>query len=705
MKKVLIGLGVLVVLLIAAVVIIPTMVPVETYKAEISKQVAAATGRDLRINGDVSVSVLPNLAIEIEDVTFGNAAGGRADQMATMKQLTVDLQLMPLLSGEIAVDKFILVEPVISIEKNAQGQGNWVMGDVKPASGGGAAPSSGQSSSSGQSASGGGSAPAIRLGEVRIENGRVSYWDGATGTEEVISDITMEISLPDLDSVMEMNGTLTRNGQELTIKTRVETPRDLMEGRPAKVSEEITSAILNLTFDGTAQMAGETKAAGHVKVDVPSVRELAAWGGSPLDVDGDGFGSFNVEGDLDMAGSKIAFRNAAIAFDEIKGNGELTLDTGGAKPAVTAALTVEMLDVNPYLPEPVEGGGGDSTASGGSGASAPASGGGAAASEGWSDEPIDMSGLNAANADLTFQAGGIRFQKFEIGKSSLRVQLTDGKLDVELAEMALYDGNAKGKVELSARGETPTLAMNFDLSGVQTEPLLVAAADSDTLSGTANGRFAVTSKGGSQRKIVENLNGKGDLSFLDGAIKGINLGAMLRNVGSAFLDSSAKETQKTDFAELSGTFTIVNGILQNDDLAMKAPLFRIAGSGTVDMPARTVDYRVEPKVAATGTGQGGSDDAAGVMVPIVVSGPWHDLSYEPDLAGILSDALKDPSKVLDQVEKLGEGVSLEGATEDVTKGAEGMLKGLTGGDDAAAGTAKEGEDSSPLGKVKGLFGD
>ncbi|MDA0702601.1 MAG: AsmA-like C-terminal region-containing protein [Proteobacteria bacterium] len=252
--------------------------------------------------------------------------------------------------------------------------------------------------------------------------------------------------------------------------------------------------------------------------------------------------------------------------------------------------------------------------------------------------------MNAANADLTFQAGGIRFQKFEIGKSSVRVQLTDGQLNVELAEMALYDGNAKGKVELNARGEVPTLAMNFDLSGVQAEPLLVAAADSDTLSGTANGSFAVTSKGASQRQIVENLNGNGDMAFLDGAIKGINLGAMLRNVGSAFLDSSAKETQKTDFAELSGTFTIVNGILQNDDLAMKAPLFRIAGSGTVDMPARTVDYRVEPKVAETGTGQGGSDDATGIMVPIVVSGPWHDLSYEPDLAGILGDALKDPSK-------------------------------------------------------------
>ena len=353
MKKVLIGLGVLVVLLIAAVVIIPTMVPVETYKAEISKQVEAATGRTFKINGDVSVSVLPNLAIEIEDVSFGNAPGGRADQMATMKQLTVDLQLMPLLSGGIAVDKFILVEPMINIEKNAQGQGNWVMGDVKPATGGGAASSGSGAASSGQSASGGGSAPAIRLGEVRIENGRVSYWDGATGTEEIISDITMEISLPDLDSVMEMSGTLTRNSQELAIKTRVETPRDLMEGRQAKVSEEITSAILNLTFDGTAQMAGETKAAGHVKIDVPSVRDLAAWGGSPLDVDGDGFGPFKVEGDLDMAGSKIGFRNAAIAFDEIKGNGELTLETGGAKPTVVAALTVEMLDVNPYLPEPV----------------------------------------------------------------------------------------------------------------------------------------------------------------------------------------------------------------------------------------------------------------------------------------------------------------------------------------------------------------
>ena len=698
MKKVLIGLGVLVVLLIAAVVIIPALVPVDTYKEEISKQVAAATGREFKINGDVSVSVLPNLAIEIQDVTFGNAPGGRAAQMATMKQLTVDLQLMPLLSGEIAVDKFILVDPVINLEMNAQGQGNWVMGEAQPAAGGGTSPSGGQSGSSG---GGPGDAPAIRLGEVRLENGRVSYWDATTGKEEVISDITMEISLPDLDSPMALDGKLTRNGQQIAVKTRIETPRDLMEGRQAKISEEVGSAVVNMTFDGTVQMGAETKAAGRVTLDVPSIRELAAWGGSPLEVEGTGFGPFKVEGDLDMAGSKIAFRNATIAFDEIKGSGALSLDTGGSKPSVVATLTVEMLDVNPYLPAPAQG---EGTAASGDSSGTSGGAGGEAKPAGWSDEPIDMSGLNAANADLSFEAGGIRFQKFEIGKSTLRVLLKDGQLNVELAEMALYEGNAKGTVELSARGKTPALAMAFDLSGVQAQPLLVAAADADALSGTASGKFKVNSNGGSQRQIVQHLNGKGDMAFLDGAINGINLGAMLRNVGSAFLDSSASETQKTDFAELSGTFTIVNGILQNDDLAMKAPLFRISGAGTVDMTARTVNYRVEPKVAATGEGQGGKDDATGIMVPINISGPWDDLSYQPDLAGMLTDALKDPSKIVDEVKTLGEGVSVEGATEGIAKEAEGLLEGLTGGG-KKSGDGESGDSSNPLGKVKGLFGD
>src|SRR3546814_15211776 len=74
--------------------------------------------------------------------------------------------------------------------------------------------------------------------------------------------------------------------------------------------------------------------------------------------------------------------------------------------------------------------------------------------------------------------------------------------------------------------------------------------------------------GASQRELVGNLAGNGAVVFRDGAIKGINIAALVRNISTAALDQSFDEAATTDFAELSGTFTIDKGIVTNDDLSL-----------------------------------------------------------------------------------------------------------------------------------------
>ena len=86
----------------------------------------------------------------------------------------------------------------------------------------------------------------------------------------------------------------------------------------------------------------------------------------------------------------------------------------------------------------------------------------------------------------------------------------------------------------------------------------------DRIEGAANADLAITTRGGSQRQLVSALAGAGKVKFLNGAIRGINLAAMVRNVATALLDSGASETQKTDFAELGGTYLITKGVLTNN---------------------------------------------------------------------------------------------------------------------------------------------
>ena len=218
------------------------------------------------------------------------------------------------------------------------------------------------------------------------------------------------------------------------------------------------------------------------------------------------------------------------------------------------------------------------------------------------------------------KASSILYRKIEVGPSALTIHVKDAKLETDLSQLTLYNGQGTGKVNVDGAAATPAIAMNFSLSGVKVEPLFEAALGMDRLTGTGKLNFDVTSTGKSQRALVSALNGKGAFDIVDGEIKGVNLAALAANAAKSLAGGTGGDNV-TDFAALTGTFTITNGILKNSDLQLKSGVVPMTGAGTVDLPHRTVDYRVSPSLAGV------------LNVPIIVSGPWDNLSYRPDLAG------------------------------------------------------------------------
>lgn len=639
MKKLLIALGVVVILIVGAIIALPALVPAEHIQAEVAAGVKNATGRDLSIQGKLSVSVFPSLGVQVGNVALANPPGYRSKDLIRLGAVDVRLKLLPLLGGKVEVDNFVLVDPVITLETDRQGKGNWVFdapaGDktAKPAA---PSPSASASSSS--------SGPAdVRLGDVRITGGRLTQIDGKTGTRQEVSDINLKVALKSLAEPLSASGSLVWNGKKIDLGLDVVSLKALMDGRSSKVTAKVAADTVALTLDGIAKGGTQPGIDGAVDLKVPSVRNLAAWAGSPITMAGNGLGPLAVSGRLAASPGRVAFTQAAIALDEIKARGDVAVDASGLRPSVKGRLDVEMLDLNPYLPPEGVPAKGDGKAAAGGGPAPTAQ----AKSAGWSDDPIDASGLKAADVDFALTCAGIKVRKIKVGKSALRLAVKDGRLTADLTELALYQGTGKGRVALD--GSQPGIGLDaaFQLKGVQAEPFLADAADTDRLSGTGNFDVTVAGRGKTQRQIVSSLDGKGALTFLNGAIKGINLAAMARNVATAFTGGT-NAAEKTDFAELGGTFTIVKGLLSNNDLALKSPLLRVEGKGKVDLPQRSVDYRIDPKVVASLQGQGGGN-AAGIVVPILVAGPWDNLSYRPDLEALLKQNVQNVGKAVESL--------------------------------------------------------
>lgn len=683
MSRFLSFLVVLVLLVVGVLFAAPSFIPVESYKPQITALVKEQTGRDLTIDGDISLSFLPRLAVSVNDVTFQNASWASSPHMAKMEQLEIVLKIFPLIRGEVALDRFIMRRPEIDLAVNRQGVGNWVF-DVPtqsaPAPAVETAPADGE----------GGFTPQvtdIQLGEISLIDGSVKYSNLATAETYEASDINLDVSLPSLDAPLGLDGSLVWNGDTVDLSLDVAEPRAFSVGDASDLSLKITAPKVTASFDGNGKISPVLTINGSTSLSIPSVRDLAAWAGQPM-APGDGFGALDLKGTVAVVGDKYSFTGATLAFDGMNGTGDLTVDASRSRPKLTGALALDRLDANVYLA-----GGSDSSPSDGQAAPTGDGGsGGSAAASGWSDAPIDLSGLKAIDADLDLSVGEILFQDLTIGKSALDVLMSNGKLTAKLTELALYEGAGVGQLVLDGSGSTPSVGANFNLSGLSAYPFLRDAAGFERLEGLGSFNVNVTTRGKSQKAMMSALNGSGAATFADGAIRGINIAQLSRNVFAAATSGwESGGAQSTDFSELGGTFTIANGVLTNNDLKMLSPLVRVTGKGTVSMPPQTLNYRVEPKLAATLEGQGGSGDVKGIEVPIVISGPWSDPSFTPDLAAIISnpDGIKD---VIDSVK------------ED---GGKGLLEGLLGGGPASSGSTSgdttEEEKPRVEDAIRGLF--
>lgn len=652
LKKILIGLAVVVVLLVGAAVALPFLVPVENFKDEIAAQITKATGRNVAINGGIELKVYPNIRLDVGDIVVANAPGGKAPHLAKIGKLLVDVQLMPLLSRELKVDGIKLIKPDINLEVDAKGRPNWAF------EGGGE-----KKAEETPKAEGGAPVALKQLSDIVIEDGKFTYVDRSSGGQPIsLSAVNVTMTAPDLAKPFKLDGGFVWKKEAIKIALNARTPGELLAGKSSPLSISLNARPVKLNFGGTVRIGEALSAGGALDFSTPSLKGLAAWAGQPLGYTGAGLGPASVKGTLTYGGSKIGLKDATVSLDNLQGTGSIGVDTGQKVPYIAASLNMAQLDLNPYLPPEAAGG---------------------AESYQWSNETIDTSALRSVNADLNLKAQQIKYRKLAVDSGAIAVKLRGGKLVLNLSGLQLYGGSGTGQMVLDGGGKGMGVSQSFKLTGLQARPFLTALGNFDKISGTAALNMNTAARGRSQRSIVSSMNGGGAFQFTDGALHGFNLAEMVRNLSTGGLAKGA--AAKTDFAILAGTFKIASGVLSNSDLFMKSPLVRLSGAGSTDMRSRTVKYRVEPKFVADLKGQGGADDKKGLVVPVNITGTWHNLKFTPDLLAAFkldpAALVKDPTAALagikDQLKSVkGIGKGAEGEVKGVRDAAKSFLEGF-----------------------------
>jgi len=271
----------------------------------------------------------------------------------------------------------------------------------------------------------------------------------------------------------------------------------------------------------------------------------------------------------------------------------------------------------------------------------------------WSDAPLDIDRLNYFDASLRLSAARMAIGDVRLAPVSIEASLMQGVLKATFQNLGVYDGHADGELNIDVSGSKPNYALRADLDGVRALPMLSGLADFNHLDGKLQSKLMLQSAGASPRAIMTGLNGTAFISFQDDSLRGINLAKMIRSLTTGTLSGwQTGPDQSTDLTQLNASFRVEQGKAATSDLMLAGPLVRMTGAGTVDLVARTLALRVEPKLVLTTEGQGGEANPVGLGIPVVIDGPWAQPRIYPDAAGILDN----PAAAYAKLRELGQGL-------------------------------------------------
>ncbi len=692
----------------AAAVYITQVFDPNDYKPQLVELVREQTGRELSIDGDLELTLFPWLGVRVGAARLSNPPSFDGP-FGELESATIRIKVVPLLSRRVETDQVLVEGLGVHLIRAEDGRTNWedLVAGTESAAGPPTEPteSEGGLGLADFTVDGLRIADAALTWDDRVSGQRFSVSDAnlSTGTltpgqpVDLEGGFQLQASQPELTGAVEVDGTVepSADGQRVNLNMN-RLSADLQgAGLPAETLQAVLEFVADLdlaaqryvvsganidlnleggdlpgkaidaeiAFDAAADLAADTaeisklaaKALGldlsaGLKVEgltqEPSYRGLlkvepfsprsvidALGVAAPVTADASVLKTAALNAGLAGNLDRVALSNLTLRLDDSSLTGSAAVENF-AKPALGFDLKVDRIDLDRYLPPPSPQ---DDEAGKRAGERA-----GVAGSPGGGPP---LAGLRSLKLDGKLQVGELKVSGLRATDAQLEVSAEDGLLSLEPLGFKLYQGTSQGSAKLDVRGEQPRFAARNRLEQIQVEPLLNDLMGDAKIRGTGTVVANVNGAGLEPEAIKRTLNGKVDLQFRDGAIKGINVAQIIRQA-RARLRGEAVPTdapQETDFAELTATANIKNGVISNNDLAMKSPLLRVTGEGTVNLPQESLDYLLQASVVGSSKGQGGRDldDLRGVTIPVRIAGAFADPTISPDLQGVLEARAKE----------------------------------------------------------------
>lgn len=567
------------------------------YKAPISQAAFDNTGRQLDLAGDLSLEIGLTPGVRIASVGFQNAEWGSREDMVTLEELVVRLELLPLLSGDVVVDRVDLIGLDVLLETNADGVANWSFEPPEPSDAtddtAGAPPVDSPTDSDDPAAD----PVTTLLRSAWIENAKIVVRDQATGAEQRVEVAKLLAETGEARGPLSLELEASYADSPITAAGEVTGLPDLLGGGPLGLDLEISAGGGSIEVKGTVSEPLEAPVLDlDLRLEGDSLAGFDPIAGSALP----DLGPYRVALKVAGGGDRFAVSGLDLQVGESRLLGDVTLGLAGVRPRIDAKLTSPLLDAADFQGSSGAAEAGerrDATAPPVTPATAPET----APARVFSPDPLPLDRLDALDADITLAAAQIRSGDLVLSGTELRLQLKDRKLRIDPLTTQIAGGRTTASATLDGSRKSPPVSLSAHVRGLVLGDLM-AAQGSDVLSdGPVDLDVDVSGAGASVRQIMAGLGGSLDLRMGPGTVNDEWAALAVSDVSS--LVASASEERGARIGCVLADLRIREGVVRPDGLVVDLGSVALFGDGKIDLRDERIKLRFDRQSYSASAGK------------------------------------------------------------------------------------------------------
>lgn len=621
-------------------------------RGPISRFASDATGRRVRIDGDLKVHLLTwTPQVSVEGLKVGQPTWVGDGDMATVDKLVVQTRWKSLIARKPALPLLELDHPVLDLRRDAKGKANWDFSKKTTT------PSTTKM-------------PPIE--RFVIDNGHLHYADA--GRKMVIDgtvDSNERAGGPQAHAFSLVgHGGLNDKPFDLTVTGGA--LLNVKLNQPYPFSGAVRMGATHVEATGQLRRPFDISAfATTLHVSGPDLADLYYLTGLALP----NTPNYDLHGTLNHSGKAYDFTgiNGRIGSSDIAGT--LGVSTASGRPFMDAKLKSRSLDFKDLAslfgaPPASKAAKATETAAQKQQAAAMA-----ANQRLLPDAPLEADRLRKMDARLDYSADTVKDTFLPLRSARLKLKLDHGLLTIDPLNFDFPQGSLQSSISLDGRGATPVTSVDARLSNVELKNFVPGAKGADApIEGSMAARVKLTGRGDSVHRAAAASNGAVTVVIPHGHIRQAFAELLGVNAGKGLGLLLSKNNSQSDIRCAVASFDVQDGQMRAREILLDTDVVRVNGTGTANLndesfnlalKGDTKKFRVthiflpitidghfrSPKIGVQpgpAIAQGGAAVAIGALLsPLAAILPFVDpgLAKNADCSALMAEAKSSPAPV------------------------------------------------------------